>query len=415
MQKISEDILKDIINDLKIINSELLLEAFTDPISRKALKKVMKNDLPKRHQVILRSEEYIDYALSEIVGLGVIEDIIKKETLVTDISFNGTELLVNTNNEKYRYGEEISENYIEKLIQKFANAVGKEFTPKNPILDASLNNLRLNAVHKSLSPYGTTMALRVTKPVQMLNEGNFTGFAPRYMMNFFEAAIKSHCNIIISGETGTGKTELQKLVIKDVSFNDKIINIEDTPDNYIKLLYPDKDIHSWVTTPSIRITDLIKAGLRNNPVWMMVSETRGEEAYEMLQAVLSGHKIVTTVHSVDARAIPKRFVNMMKIGYSIDENSVLEDIYNYFQLGVHIEKTTIDGMVVRYLSEVVEFRPNKTATTVFKQIKEGNRISPVPGTMSEEFIQNLKKYGCEIPVLQEKEEIKNGQEENIYA
>ncbi|KYD11478.1 hypothetical protein B4102_2206 [Heyndrickxia sporothermodurans] len=413
MEKISEDILKDIINDLKIINPELMLEAFTDPIARQALKKVMQKDLPKRHNIILRTEEYIDYALSEIVGLGVIEEIIKDPS-VTDISYNGTELIVNTNSEKYVYDEEISENYIIKLIQKFANAVGKEFTPKNPILDASLNNLRINAVHKSLSPFGTTMALRSSKAEAVLNEGNFKNFAPEYMLDFFEAAIKSRSNIIISGETGTGKTELQKFLVKDIPFDEKIINMEDTLDSYLKELYPNKDIHSWLTSPSISFTDLIKAGLRNNPIWMLVSETRGKEAYEMLQAVLSGHKIITTLHAVDARAIPKRFINMMKVGYTIDEESVLSDIYNYFHFGVHIEKAEIKGKVVRYLSEIVEFRPDKTSVTVFKQIKEGDKITPFIGKMSDEFIQNLIKYGCKIPSFG-KEEMLDGQEEKIYS
>ncbi|MCK1995460.1 CpaF/VirB11 family protein [Peribacillus muralis] len=413
MKKISEDILKDIIDDLKMINPELMLEAFTDPIARQALKKVMQQDLPKRHNVILRTEEHIDYALSEIVGLGVIEEIIKNP-FVTDISYNGTELIIDTNNEKYVFEEDISENYIVKLIQKFANAVGKEFTPKNPILDAALNNLRINAVHKSQSPFGTTMALRSSKAEAVLNEGNFKNFAPEYMLEFFEAAIKSRSNIIIAGETGTGKTELQKFLVKDISFDEKIINLEDTVDNYLKELYLEKDIHSWVTSQSIGFTELIKAGLRNNPVWMLISETRGKEAYEMLQAVLSGHKIITTLHAVDARAIPKRFINMMKIGYMIDEESVLSDIYNYFQLGVHIEKTKINGQVVRYLSEVVEFRPDKTAITVFKQVKEGDEIIPIIGEMSEEFIQNLKKFGCETPTFG-KETILDGKKEEIYA
>lgn len=413
MKKISDDILKDIINDLKMLSPELLLAAFTDPISREALKKVMQDDLPKRHKIILRTEEHIDYALSEIVGLGVIEEIIKDRS-VTDISYNGTELIVNTNSEKYVYEEGIDENYIIKLIQKFANAVGKEFTPKNPILDAALNNLRINAVHNSVSPFGTTMALRSSKAEAVLNEENFKNFAPEYMLEYFKAAIKSRSNIIIAGETGTGKTELQKFLVKPIPFDEKIINMEDTLDSYLKELYPDKDIHSWVTSPSISFTDLIRAGLRNNPVWMLISETRGKEAYEMLQAVLSGHRIITTLHAVDARAIPKRFINMMKIGYTIDEESVLSDIYNYFQLGVHIEKTQIKGKTVRYLSEVVEFRPDKTAITVFKQNKEGETLKPVIGEMSQEFIQNLMKFGCEIPTFG-KEKTLDGQEEKIYA
>lgn len=405
--KISEQTLMSIQNDIKQRHPELMLDAFTNDEARQALKKVICDE----HR-ILNSEDLVEYVLSETVGLGVIENIIR-DPEVTDISFNGTELIVNTNGNKYVYEDEICEKYIIKLIQKFANAVGKEFTPKSPILDATLNNLRLNAVHSSISPYGTTMALRSSKPKLALNEDNFCEFAPQYMLDFFESAIKSRSNIIIAGETGTGKTEFQKLLVQSIPFEEKIVNMEDTLDSHLKLLYPEKDIHSWITSSQHGFTDLIKAGLRNNPIWMIVSETRGKEAYEMLQAVLSGHRIITTLHAVDARAIPRRFINMMKIGYSIDESSVLSDIYNYFQFGVHIEKTLINGRMVRYLSEVVEFRPNLTEVTVFKQIKEGDNLIPVIGELSKGFIQNLKKYNCDIPTFG-KEHI-DGEEKVLHA
>lgn len=387
MEIIQPQTLEGIQNELKRMHPQLLLDAFTDYEARVVLRDILK----KEHGTLLSTDERLDYVIQETVGLGVIETIIKNEA-VTDISYNGTELIINTNQSKYIYEQEVSEGYIIKLIQKFANAVGKEFTPKSPILDAALSNLRLNAVHKSISPYGTTMALRSSKAKLALHEGNFEAFAPPYMLEFLQAAIKTRSNIVISGETGTGKTELQKLLVSMIPFNEKIALAEDTIDSHIKDLFPEKDIHSWITKPSTSFTDLIKAALRNNPVWILVSETRGKEAYEMLQAVLSGHSIITTLHAVDARAIPKRFVNMMKMGYQVDEESIKHDIYNYIQFGVHIEKTEIDGKVVRYLREVVEYLGDGTALTVFEQRKEGNHIYPVVGSYSQEFQERLKKY-----------------------
>ena len=75
----------------------------------------------------------------------------------------------------------------------------------------------------------------------------------------------------------------------------------------------------------------------------------------MLQAVLSGHYVVTTLHAINARAIPRRFVNMCASGFKINENAVEEDINRYFDFGVHIKKTVVDGKVIRYLNEIVEF------------------------------------------------------------
>ncbi|MFP3326270.1 ATPase, T2SS/T4P/T4SS family, partial [Planococcus sp. SIMBA_160] len=77
------------------------------------------------------------------------------------------------------------------------------------------------------------------------------------------------------------------------------------------------------------IEDLVKAALRNNPTWLLVSETRGQEAYEMMQGILTGHKIITTLHAVNARAIKSRYINMMKMGYQINETSMLEDLSKY--------------------------------------------------------------------------------------
>ncbi|EMF0203583.1 Flp pilus assembly complex ATPase component TadA, partial [Enterococcus hirae] len=173
--------------------------------------------------------------------------------------------------------------------------------------------------------------------------------------------------------------------------------IEDVQESHIKVLFPEKDIYSWIITPKESISDLVKACLRNNPKWILVSETRGSEAYEMLQAVLSGHFVVTTLHAVSAKAIPRRFVNMCASKFSINEDIVSEDIYRYFDFGVHIKKTIIDGKVIRYLNEIVEFTPDG-ANTLFKQtIVEGNFVQKnLLKNISNEFKERLSEKSINI-------------------
>ncbi|AQS42461.1 CpaF/VirB11 family protein (plasmid) [Bacillus velezensis] len=389
---VREDVLESIAEKIKKEDPKLFLDAFTDEIAREALALSIYEDEINDWM----NKEQLNYVMQELVGIGVIEEIIKDPD-VTDISYNGTDLIVNTNNSgKYVYEKNFSEDKIIKVIQKIANVVDKEFTQKNPILDAQLKSLRLNAVHKLSSPYGTTMALRVARPRLALTKNNFENFAPLYMYDFFESAIKARANILIAGEVGTGKTEFQKLLMSFVPFDQKIVWIEDVREGHIKELFPEKDVHSWLTNEITSILDLTKAGLRNNSAWISVAEIRGLEAFELLNAVLSGHNIVTTLHSVNARAIPKRFSHMVKMGYdSVDEKDLINDIKTYIQFGVHIKKTTINGKVKRYLSEVVEYRPDGDIT-IFKQkyTKKGFEIicNPYSDDYQDQLIEQHSDY-----------------------
>ncbi|QWQ49736.1 ATPase, T2SS/T4P/T4SS family (plasmid) [Bacillus velezensis] len=382
---ISPDTIKAIYQDIREKNPEIVLEAFTSKEAREVMWKLVAED----NAAVLDTDEKVDYVMQEMVGLGAIETIIKQHDTVTDITFNGNELIVKRSDlvDPYPYeDQEITEQYILKVIQKFANAVEKEFTPKDPILDASLGNLRINAVHKAASPYGTTMAIRVSRPRLALTKENFSDFAPDYMYEFFKAAVAAKANIGISGETGSGKTEFQKFLISFIPYREKIIWIEDTREGHLKELFGNtKDIHSWLTSSGVTITDLVKAALRNNPKWICPSETRGMEAYEMLQAVLSSHSIISTLHANSVKTMPRRFINMMKMGYQIDEKSTLDDIYENFHLGVHLKVTEINGKWTWYLSEVGEYNADGSVRMIFKQEHIDGKFVQTVGEISQKL------------------------------
>lgn len=347
-------------------HADLVVRGMLDKDVRAQLEKIVKQNYK---QATKGNPDVVAYVVRETIGTGVIEDILQDES-ITDVGYNGNELIIESNDDKHVFDTnfEITEAYIVRLVNKFANANNKEFTSKSPIFDGRFENVRINAVHSqnTVPESGTTMALRVVRPKLALTKENFEGFAPMFMYDFFEAAALSRANMVISGTTGTGKTELHKLISGFIPFDDRILLIEDTPETFMKQMFHGKDVYSWVTSENIGVTQLIKAGLRNNPTWIMVTETRGQEAYEMIQAVLSGHSIITSLHATDARAIPSRFVNMAKMGYDLSEEALKEDIRLYFNFGVHIKKVKYKGMVLRYLAEVVEFHPEGDIS-VFKQ------------------------------------------------
>lgn len=342
----------------------LVIRGMADRGARKQLENVIKREYKTQTG---GREELIQFVARETVGTGVVEEIMENDETVTDIGFNGSHLIVETNDKKIVYSDEsVDENYIVRLVNKFAHANGRDFTEKDPVFDGTFENIRVNALYGSNTVAGVTMSLRVVRPRLALTKETFLPFAPMYMYDFFEAITLAKGNMVISGETGTGKTELQKLLASFVPFSQRIVIIEDVAETFLKDMFPKKDIFSWITSPTVTITHLVKAALRNNPRWILVSETRGQEAYEMIQAVLSGHSIITTLHAVNARAIPKRLINMAKMGYEFSEEGLESDIRRYFDFGIHIIRDEYKGKTMRYLSEVV-FYNNDGDQTVFKQ------------------------------------------------
>lgn len=279
---------------------------------------------------------------------------------VTDISYNGTKMLIQ-DNIKGRYVAENQPEYkkVVALGKKIANEMGKEFANNDPILDTELAYLRVNFVHEAISPSGCTFSIRISRPEKAIND--LSELANEDVAQLLKVLIKAETNIIIAGRTGTGKTELQKLLVEFIPDNKKITLIEDTMDSHIKELYPNKDINSWrILTDDVRdkkITyhDLIKAGLRNNPDWLIIAETRGSEAYDMVESALTDHSIITTIHAKKAEAIPRRLISMIGQKYQVNEILLGKDIAKTLSIGIYLDmKETKEG-IKRYIREIVEF------------------------------------------------------------
>lgn len=323
---------------------------------------------------------------NEVGGLGIIQRLIDAQAQsngerITDIGFNSNGYLtVETNKSKFTYGNhkgepKVSAEYITRLVERLCQqegSDGKAFNKNTPLFnganEVSLSGdgktfLRISANEVSTSPYGTTLSIRLSSPYLALTRDNFNSVAPMNQKldtyNLLKILVECHCNIIISAETGAGKTELQKMLTGFIPFHDRIIMIEDTQETRLPELYPTKDIFSWLTVEGkITITDLLKQALRNDPKWIIVAETRGSEAYEMFQGVKSGHFIITTMHSISNEAVPARFYGMASTEYALNEQSTERDFLNYMHIGIHLRKRDLEnGSVIRYIDEIAEFVP----------------------------------------------------------
>lgn len=306
------------------------------------------------------------------------EELLKSDN-ITDISFNGKDIFVQDNKiGRYKIDHNYSLTDVENYIKQLTYSNNEQFNDENPILDTEYPNLRINAIHKSISPYGITTSLRSSKATLKIDRYN-KEIAPQELFLFLEACIKAKLNIIISGITGSGKTELQKYLVGYIDNHEKIVMIEDTLDTHIKEIYPNKDIFSWQTNnkidKNITFDDLIKASLRNNPDWIIISETRGSEAYSMLKSILSGHNIITTIHSNDCKGSIERIVHLCKENNNLDQYLLGNMASDLFDIGIHLNQELTSDGIKRMIVEVVEYCGyNNRGAVINKLFSRSNKV-----------------------------------------
>lgn len=350
---------------------EILVNAMTDEKSVSKLVRVLEENAGFRNYPTYHNHDLAEIAANEIASYGLINQLVSFQPendsdRITDISFNGKFMVLATNNKRFRYGRRkghedepiINDKIVENMVARFSNKEGdggKNFGPGNPSLDAFSNNLRLNAIDPTLSGSGITMSLRVSRASLALNRGNFKYFAPNVIYHMLAQFIKGGANIMISGATGTGKTELLKLLVDEIGEDDKIIMIEDVQETHLQTIYPNKNIYDWITTPQFTIKDHVKGSLRNQPDWVLVSETRGAEAYEMYQLFLTGHPVMTTLHATSNEAVPDRLYGMCSMSDFKIPEQLKDDLYTYLNIGVHITRKVVKGKVYRYADNICEF------------------------------------------------------------
>lgn len=279
----------------------------------------------------------------------------------TDISFNGTDLRVQHNVKgRLKPKNQPSADEVERLIKSIADNRKTEFTTQKPVLDTEIGFLRVNAMSKDISLDGATMALRISRPqLAITSLDDLAQGQGELIEALFNVLILGEQNLIISGRTGTGKTEFQKKLIGYTADDSKITLIEDTRDSHLKQIYPDKDVNSWKTIPGrFSMADGVKAALRNNPDWVIIAESRGEVAADVLDSAKTDHAIITTIHASSAMGIPSRLIPMIRQSDSyarMDDLLVGSEIAEFLKFGIQLKAERIDGRMVRYIREIVEF------------------------------------------------------------
>lgn len=300
--------------------------------------------------------------------------LLEKDT-VTDISFNGVSIFYMDNvlgRKKFDYDIRIEDAV--DFIRQVANLAERQFSYTTPTLDISVSRYRINAQHSSIVRVGdeksVSFSVRIASKELRINDKS--DFFKKDTKEILQNAIQNGESIVIAGPTGCGKTELQKYLISSFKDNTRVIVIDNVQELDYLRFKPNLDITSWQISPTIpqgNAQELIRNALRNNPDWLVVAESRGKEMLDALNAVMTGHPIITTLHAKSIESIPHRMMRMIQMGES-DESSeeILNDIYEHINLYVYLNrKINKNGKVERYIESIARASGNKGMKIIYKR------------------------------------------------
>ena len=295
-------------------------------------------------------------AIFSQIDFGPIKEFLEDDN-VTDIEYNnqGQIYLKTLDKGVFRVERpEINNPLVEKLAFQCSNVMGKSFNMAHPFLDAESAELRLNFIHDSIATNGIAVTIRKTPAKIRLNRDKLLNekYVTENLLDFLITCVKGHCNIIVSGETGSGKTELVKFLASHTAENEKIITIEDTLELHLDRIYPHRSIVAMKTNNIADYADVLVTCMRQNPRWILLSEVRSAEAVMSVRnSISSGHCILSTIHSDRAANIPMRMYSLLESNLDIDQ--FLKSIHRYVQIGIHV-KGYMSAELQRFQREIVE-------------------------------------------------------------
>jgi pilus assembly protein CpaF len=304
--------------------------------------------------------------LDEVFGLGPLEPLLA-DPKISDILVNGKDRVFVEKGGKLQRVDTVfrDDRHLLQIIDRIVSRVGRRVDESSPMVDARLpDGSRVNAIIPPLALDGPSMSIRRfgTGPVAANQLVQLKSISPA-MMEVLAAAVRARISILISGGTGAGKTTLLNILSRNIPQSERVITIEDAAE----LQLAQENIVRLETRPpnieghgAIRQRQLLINCLRMRPDRIILGEVRGEEAFDMLQAMNTGHEgSMATIHANTTRDALSRLESMVAMSsLNLPEKTVRQQIAGAIGIVVQISRMSDGTRKVTNLSEIIGMEEN---------------------------------------------------------
>jgi len=376
------------------------------------------NEIATEERVQLNKLEEMTLAADlsdDMVGLGPLEPFLDDDD-ITDILANGPlDIYVERNGKLERTGTRFRDaQHLVNIAQRIATGVGRRIDESSPMVDARLaDGSRVNIVLPPLVLNGGTISIRKFPKRSltldaMVRQENLSAELSRVL----QIAARSRINILISGGTGSGKTTLLNAISQYIHSDERVVTVEDA----VELRLQQPHVVQMETRPpniegvgQVAQRELVRNALRMRPDRIIVGEVRGPEAFDMLQAMNTGHDgSMSTVHANSPRDALYRIENMvMMANLNLPLKAIRMQIASALNLIVHVERMR-DG--IRRVQNVVEvagvegdiITSRELFTFQYRGQQQNGHLEGIfePARMRPDFISRAERFGLDKELLE---------------
>ncbi|EGR0767242.1 CpaF family protein [Vibrio parahaemolyticus] len=335
-----------------------------EPLELESQLKDSVNILIEKKQLQISSLKRLDLVkalLDELKGLGPLQALVDNDD-ISDIMINGpSDIFIEINGKVEKSPIQfVNEKQLNTIAKRIASNVGRRIDESKPLCDARLEDgSRVNIVIPPLAIDGTSISIRKFKE-QKIKLENLVQFGALSVEMAKLLSIASHCkcNILISGGTGSGKTTLLNALSAFIGSGERIVTIEDAAELQLQqphIVRLETRQASVEGTGEITARDLVINALRMRPDRIIVGECRGGEAFEMLQAMNTGHDgSMSTLHANTPRDAIARVESMVMMATaSLPLEAIRRTIVSAVDLIVQVRRLHDGSRKILFISEIV--------------------------------------------------------------